>query len=77
MPTYEYICLECREKTEVRATISEKEMGLKITCSKCGGNKMVQVFGNFAVIATSKGGFNPGSMPSCGPNAGPGCCSPS
>lgn len=80
MPTYEYICTECEEKTEVRATISEKERGLKVTCPKCGNNKMVQVFGGFAIGGGSKGGSNPGFtsgpgfMSGCGPTDGPGCC---
>ncbi|MFQ6121789.1 MAG: FmdB family zinc ribbon protein [Dehalococcoidales bacterium] len=74
MPTYEYICIECQEKAEIRATISEKERGLKVTCPRCGSNKMVQVFGSFAVTGSSKGRFNPSFMPSCGPTAGPRCC---
>lgn len=74
MPTYEYVCMECQEKAEVRATISDKERGLKVICPRCGSNKMVQVFGSFAVMAGSKSGFNAGSMTGCGPNAGPGCC---
>ena len=74
MPTYEYICIECQEKTEVRATISEKGRGLKVTCPKCGSNNMVQVFGSFAIMGGSKGGFNPSLMPGCAPTAGPGCC---
>jgi len=74
MPTYEYICIECQEKTEVRATISEKERGLEVTCPKCGNDNMVQVFGSFAIGGGSKGGSNPGFMSGCGPTAGPGCC---
>jgi len=71
MPTYEYVCTECEEKIEVWATISEKERGLKLTCPKCGGKKMAQVFGSFMVMGSSKGKNNP---PICGPQAGPGCC---
>ena len=71
MPTYEYVCTECEEKIEVWATISEKERGLKLTCPKCGGKKMAQVFGSFMVMGSSKGKNTP---PICGPQAGPGCC---
>ncbi len=71
MPTYEYVCIECEEKVEVRATIPEKEKGLKLTCPKCGGKKMAQVFSSFTIGGASRGG-NPSS--SCGPTAGPGCC---
>jgi putative FmdB family regulatory protein len=71
MPTYEYVCTECMEKTEVRASIFEKEKGLKLTCPKCGSKKMAQVFGSFAVMGSSRG-MN--GAPKCGPKAGPGCC---
>lgn len=71
MPTYEYACTECKEKVEIRATISEKEKGLNPTCPKCGSKKMVRVFGSFMVLGSSKGS---GMPPMCGPQAGPGCC---
>jgi putative FmdB family regulatory protein len=71
MPTYEYVCTECGERTEVQATISEKEKGLNVSCLKCGSKKVAQVFGNFTMIGSSKGSYNP---PMCGPIAGPGCC---
>jgi len=71
MPTYEYICKECGEKIEIKATISEKEKGLKLNCPKCGSGKMIQVFGRFFVFGSAKGGSSP-SM--CGPSSGPGCC---
>ncbi|OIP27273.1 MAG: hypothetical protein CO103_06030 [Chloroflexi bacterium CG_4_9_14_3_um_filter_45_9] len=67
MPTYEYVCLECQEKAEIRATISEKEKGLKVTCPKCGSNNMIQVFGNFMVMSTS-------CSLSCRPTDGSTCC---
>jgi len=71
MPIYEYICTECREKTEIQVTISEKEKGLKVVCPKCGSRKMAQVFGSFTVMGSSGNKNNP---PICGPQAGPGCC---
>ncbi|OPY12492.1 MAG: Zinc ribbon domain protein [Syntrophus sp. PtaB.Bin138] len=72
MPTYEYICMDCREKTEVFATISEKEKGLKLTCPKCSGKKLVQFFGRVNVGASRSLGGPP--ISGCGPMAGPGCC---
>jgi putative FmdB family regulatory protein len=71
MPIYEYVCIDCKEKTEVRATFSEKEKGLKVTCSKCGSKKMAQVFGSFMIKDSS---HDKNSSPSCGPQCGPGCC---
>lgn len=52
MPVYEYICLDCKEKTEVRASLEEKEKGLQVTCSSCGSTKTTQYFGNMKVTAT-------------------------
>jgi len=71
MPTYEYVCIECEERMEVWATISEKEKGLKLVCPKCGSKKMAQVFGSFAVMSSSRGKNN---LPICGPQTGPSCC---
>ncbi len=52
MPVYDYICLDCREKKEIRATLEEKGKGLKPACDSCGSDKMVQFFGNMKVIAS-------------------------
>lgn len=71
MPIYEYVCLECGEKTDVLATISEKEKGLKITCPKCGSKKMSQAFGSFMVLGSSG---SKSKLPSREPSAGTGCC---
>lgn len=76
MPTYEYVCSECQNKFDVRASIAQKEAGLKPECPNCHSKKTIQVFSGFAIGGGSKGGFNPGGgfMPGCGPTAGPGCC---
>jgi len=70
MPTYEYVCTECEVKTEVRATVSEKEKGLNVRCRECNSKKMAQVFGSFAVLGSSG---DRGSSTNCGPSCGPGC----
>lgn len=72
MPIYEYICLECKEKIEIWATLSEKEKGLKVICPKCNSSKTTRIFGNISVIGGSKGKNKP---PKCGPQGGPCCCS--
>lgn len=69
MPIYEYICLECKEKIEIRATVVEKEKGLKVICPKCKGSKTAQVFGSIMVMSGSGSKNN-----ICGPQSGPGCC---
>jgi len=50
MPTYEYHCNECGYYFDVKATVKEKEEGLKINCEQCGSENMQQVFGGFAIL---------------------------
>ncbi len=49
MPLYEYLCLKCGEKIEIKMTFEEKEKGLKMKCPKCGSEEITQVLGNFFV----------------------------
>jgi len=71
MPIYEYFCQDCENKFDIKASLSEKEKGLKAKCPNCGGNKTVQVLGNFFTFSKGNGsGFSSG----CGPNPTPGCC---
>ncbi len=46
MPVYDFICEDCRQTKEVRATVAEKEKGLNVVCNDCGSTKMFQYFGN-------------------------------
>ncbi|MDZ7261052.1 MAG: zinc ribbon domain-containing protein [candidate division KSB1 bacterium] len=76
MPTYEYGCIDCGEKFDVFASISQKERGLKPGCPKCGGTQTVQLFRSINFVKSN------GSSPDaafrtaggCGPNPMPGCC---
>jgi len=69
MPMYEYYCQDCNKKFEIKASISEKERGLKVSCPNCGGNKTFQIFGNFFTFSKGSPSFG-----GCGPNPTPGCC---
>ncbi len=71
MPTYEYACIRCGNKTDVMASIAEKEAGLKPACPNCGSKKMVQFFGQVNILGSSRGFGGPSG---CGPRSGPGCC---
>lgn len=71
MPIYEYFCQSCNNKFDVKATMSEKEKGLKVKCSACGSNKTVQILGDFFSFSKSKGQNSGGC---CGPNPPSGCC---
>ena len=70
MPLYDYQCKDCGEVFEVRATIKEKEAGLQLVCPKCGCHELRQKLTAGLMLVGGKD-FSP---PSCGPNAGPGCC---
>ncbi|MGQ9818220.1 MAG: FmdB family zinc ribbon protein [bacterium] len=62
MPIYEYLCSNCGERIEVKATIAEKEKGIKVICPKCGSDKILQVFSSFMVMDPKGGKDNP---PTC------------
>lgn len=70
MPIYEYLCTQCGERTEIKASVAEKEKGLKVACPRCGSKKMAQVFGGFITLSSSQKESN---LPACGPQCGPGC----
>jgi putative FmdB family regulatory protein len=70
MPLYDYLCKDCGEAFEVRATIKEKEAGLDLACPKCGSHDARQILSAALVLHGGKE-FSP---PACDPNAGPGCC---
>ena len=72
MPFYAFQCEQCGEAFDVRATIKEKEAGLKPECPKCHHKKTRQVITAGLVIRGSDGAQL--SLPACGPDAGPACC---
>jgi len=70
MPLYDYQCKDCGEVFEVRATIKEKEAGLVLVCPKCRSAEARQML----TFASMLRGGRLSSPPTCGPNAGTGCC---
>lgn len=72
MPTYEYLCQDCGEPFDLRASISEYSKGLKPQCPRCGSEKSIRTFTSIQVLtARRSGGRRSGA---CDPSAGPGCC---
>lgn len=69
MPTYEYRCGDCGHTMEVQASVSEKEKGLNLTCSRCGSTNVKQVLGGFLL------GCSPRSGKSGSHGGGCSCCS--
>jgi putative FmdB family regulatory protein len=66
---YEYRCPSCGQYFEVRATLAEKEAGLKPVCPKCQARNAEQVFTRVG-LAFGRGGSAPPSF------SGGGCCGP-
>ena len=51
MPIYEYECLKCGDRFELRRSMSDSDRDVK--CLKCGAEKVRRVFSAFAT--TSRG----------------------
>jgi putative FmdB family regulatory protein len=73
MPVYDYQCQHCQTAFEVRATFKEKEAGLKPECPQCHSKKTHQLLTSGLFLRHSGDG-DVLELPTCGPNAGPGCC---
>lgn len=72
MSRYDYQCETCNQVFEVRASIQEKEAGLKPVCPNCHGTIAHQVIRVSFVLHTTSGA---GNQNFCrGPNVKPGCC---
>lgn len=69
MPFYDFKYAECDEVFEIRASIQEKEAGLKPDCPKCHSHKAQQVLTTGLVMQQGQTG-----RAQCDPNAGSGCC---
>lgn len=74
MPTYEYICMKCKNKFDIQLTFSEKEIKPTPKCPKCDSKKTIQFFGSFIFDDSSKNNDATESIQGCGCNAGAGCC---
>lgn len=70
--TYEYECNDCGRRYEIKATISEKERGLRLDCPKCHSARATQVLSSVNMMTGSRGGG--AAPPFCGPGSGAGCC---
>ena len=71
MPFYDFHCDECQATFTVRASLKEKEAGLKPECPQCHSQETEQVITAPFIRRGKEADF---VSPACGPNAGPGCC---
>jgi len=53
MPFYDFACSDCESTLEVKASISEKEKGLDLTCPHCGSHSLQQVFRELSFIGAA------------------------
>ena len=51
MPIYEYECLECGERFELRRSINDSDEELK--CIRCGTGNLLRIFSAFATNVNS------------------------
>ncbi len=60
MPEYDFICGGCGEAVTIRATMKEKQEGLK--CPLCGSEELNQVFSPISSLSGCSGSetFAPG-----------------
>lgn len=72
MPTYDYLCEECGETFELKATVAEYSAGLEAHCPSCGSERAIRTFSGIGISGAARDGGTSG--PICGPGAGPGCC---
>jgi len=63
MPIYEYQCIHCGEKFEVRQRIGEDSSGL--TCPKCRNGNPKRLFSSFFSPGANTGDASDMSCPTC------------
>jgi putative FmdB family regulatory protein len=68
---YEFECQDCYLTFTIRATIQQKEAGLRLECPQCRGHSIRQVISAGMLLSSRPG---PSAGPGCGPNAKKGCC---
>ncbi|MEK6572292.1 MAG: zinc ribbon domain-containing protein [Bacteroidota bacterium] len=54
MPTYEYMCKDCKKIFSVIMTFSEHEENPKPACEHCGSKNVEQFFSEVNVITSKK-----------------------
>jgi putative FmdB family regulatory protein len=63
MPIYEYQCIKCGEKFEVRQSIGED--GSELSCPKCNAENPKRLFSSFFSPGSSSSASSEISCPTC------------
>ncbi len=75
MPIYEFACRRCSARSEVRASIAEKEAGLAPDCPACGAADLRPLLSAFATT-TGRVAQTASAPATAGGCCGGGCCAP-
>jgi len=59
MPIYDYMCGACKETTEVRQKLSDKEL---INCPKCGKKKLIKLISPVGFRLKGDGFYKPSEV---------------
>ena len=54
MPLYEYECIECGARFEVRRNLADRDS--EVECSKCGAKHPLRVFSSFCTCSSGGSG---------------------
>jgi putative FmdB family regulatory protein len=77
MPLYEFVCTDCAERTDIFASLAEKEAGLDVTCGACGSDRTRRALSTIAVRGRASAAAAAPSAASSGGGCGGGCaCGP-
>jgi putative FmdB family regulatory protein len=49
MPLYEFVCTECAARTDIFASLAEKEAGLDVPCATCGSHATRRALSSISV----------------------------
>ena len=74
MPSYDFVCQDCRDPYEVRISMSDYSAGEGRQCPGCGSTNVERTFTGVNVIAGSRSGGGAGQSMS---SALGGACGPS
>jgi putative FmdB family regulatory protein len=54
MPTYEYVCKDCKKIFALITTMAEHGKGVKPACQYCGSSNVEQHYSSVTVITSKK-----------------------
>ena len=65
MPTYDFVCQDCKTPFEVRMSITAYSEGARPQCEKCGSEKVERTFSAVNVITSGRGSSSTSAGPAC------------